>query len=169
MILQNVSGLKFFQQGVFRFMTINVKHKHTKGFTLVEAVVGMIMFAAAAAGLVPLIMISRIFSLQSDSRIGAIAVAQQLMDTMRQADIANLPSSGTVTTLPSGDSIALLPYKGKTYSATITYCETTTYCDTATRQIKVKVYQDGNTAANPSRSANAAPVYQLETIYARLQ
>lgn len=158
-------------------MTINVKHKRMKGFTLVEALVGMVMFAAAAAGLVPLIIVSRAFSLQSDSRIGAIAISQQVMDTLRQSDVATLPSSGTFTTLPSGDSIASLPYKGKTYSATISYCETNTYCDTATRQIKVKVYKDGNTTATPTRTCDLSqradqpecPIYQLETIYARLQ
>jgi type II secretory pathway pseudopilin PulG len=152
-------------------MTIKMRRKSNQGFTLVEAVVGMVMFAAAAAGLVPLIMVSRAATLQSDSRIGAIAVSQQIMDSLRQADTTSLPSSGTVTTLPNqnADSIASLPYKGKTYSATITYCETSTYCDTATRHIKVKVYQDGDTATIPTRPSDAKPIYQLETIYARLQ
>jgi type II secretory pathway pseudopilin PulG len=150
-------------------MTTNIKQKSIKGFSLVEAVVGMVMFAAAAAGLVPLIMVSRAFSLQSDSRIGAIAVSQQIMDSLRQIDVVTLPTTGTATTLPSGDSIASLPYKGKTYSATITYCETSTYCDSETRHLKVKVYQDGDTAATPTRASDAKPVYQLETIYARLQ
>jgi type II secretory pathway pseudopilin PulG len=150
-------------------MTTNIKRKVIQGFSLVEAVVGMVMFAAAAAGLVPLIMVSRAFSLQSDSRIGAIAVSQQIMDSLRQIDVVNLPITGTATTLPSGDSIASLPYKGKTYSATITYCETSTYCDSETRHLKVKVYQDGDTAATPTRASDSKPVYQLETIYARLQ
>jgi type II secretory pathway pseudopilin PulG len=150
-------------------MTINRKRRRNRGFSLVEAVVGMVMFASVAAGLLPVILISRTFSLQGDSRIGGIAIAQQTMDSLRQIDSVNLPSSGTVTTLPSGDSIANLPYKGKIYSATITYCEISTYCDTTTRHIKVKVYQDGDTAATPTRPANAKPVYQLETIYARLQ
>jgi type II secretory pathway pseudopilin PulG len=160
-----------------RLMATRSKHKRIEGFSLVEAVVGMVMFLSAAAGLMPLIIISRTFSLQSDSRIGAIAVSQQLMDTLRQADVATLPSSGTATTLPSGDSIASLPYKGRTYSATITYCENTTLCDSATRQIKVKIYHDGNTVANPTRTCDSSsrndnpecPIYQLETIYARLQ
>jgi type II secretory pathway pseudopilin PulG len=161
-------------------MTINLKHRRIKGFTLVEALVGLIMFEAALAGLFPLIMVSRRVALQSDSRTGAIAVAQQVMDSLRQIDVACIPSSGTdVTKLPdrscpttpasTGDSIASLPYKGKTYSATITYCQTSTYCDTSTRQIRVRVFQDGNTADVPARSADATPIYQLETIYARLQ
>jgi type II secretory pathway pseudopilin PulG len=160
-------------------MTTNLKRKRNQGFTLFEALVGMVMFAAAAAGLVPLIMVSRAATLQSDSRIGAIAISQQIMDNLRQIDIATLPSTGTVTTLPDttsstgvvtpGASIASLPYKGKIYSATITYCETSTYCDTATRHLKVRVYQDGETAAIPTRPADAKPIYQLETIYGRLQ
>lgn len=161
-------------------MTINLKHRQIKGFTLVEALVGLIMFAAALGGLLPLIMVSRTMALQSDSRIGAIAVAQQIMDSLRQVDVTCIPTTGTdVTKLPdracpttpasTGDSITSLPYKGKTYSATITYCQTSTYCDTATRQIRVRVFQDGNTADVPARPASATPIYQLETIYARLQ
>jgi type II secretory pathway pseudopilin PulG len=162
-------------------MAIKVSQKCNKGFTLVEAVVGLVMFAAALAGLIPLIMVSRTMALQSDSRVGAIAVAQQIMDSLRQIDVACIPSSGTdVTKLPdrtcpavpasTGDSIASLPYKGKTYSATITYCaDNNTYCDATTRQIRVRVFQDGNTADVPARSADATPIYQLETVYARLQ
>jgi type II secretory pathway pseudopilin PulG len=161
-------------------METKANRKRNKGFTLVEALVGLIMFEVALAGLFPLVMVSRRFALQNDSRIGAIAVAQQVMDSLRQIDVACIPSSGTdVTKLPdrscpttpvsTGDSIASLPYKGKTYSATVTYCQTSTYCDTATRQIRVRVFQDGNTAAIPARSTDATPIYQLETIYARLQ
>lgn len=137
------------------------------GFTLTEAMVGLVMFAAALGGLLPVIMVSRAFTLKSDSRIGASAVAQQIMDTLRQSDVTLLPSSGTLTTLPSNDSIASLPYKGKLYSATITYCETASYCDSTTRHLKVKVYQDGNTSTNPVRTQD--PVYQLESVYTRLE
>ncbi len=162
-------------------MIINLKHRNIKGFTLVEALVGLIMFAAALGGLLPLMMVSRTMALQNDGRIGAIAVAQQVMDSLRQIDVACIPSTGTdVTKLPdrtcpspptsTGDSIASLPYKGKTYSATITYCaNSSTYCDTTTRLIRVRVFQDGNTADVPARPASATPIYQLETIYARLQ
>jgi type II secretory pathway pseudopilin PulG len=148
-------------------MQTRAVRKCNAGFTLIEAMVGLIMFAAALGGLLPIIMVSRAFTLKSDSRIGASAVAQQIMDTLRQTDIPLLPSSGTVTTLPSNDSIASLSYKGKLYSATITYCETASYCDSATRHLKVKVYQDGNTDTNPVHTQD--PVYQLETIYTRLQ
>jgi type II secretory pathway pseudopilin PulG len=160
---------------------INLRHRHIKGFTLVEAIVGLVMFGAALGGLLPLIMVSRTLALQSDSRVGAIAVAQQVMDSLRQIDVTCIPSTGTnVTKLPdracpttptsTGDSIASLPYKGKTYSATVTYCaNSSTYCDTTTRLIRVRVFQDGNTADVPARPATATPIYQLETIYARLQ
>jgi type II secretory pathway pseudopilin PulG len=148
-------------------MLISAKQRREGGFTLTEAMVGLVMFAAAIGGLLPIMMVSRAFTLKSDSRIGASAVAQQIMDTLRQADVTLLPSSGIVTKLPSNESIASLSYKGKLYSATITYCETSTYCDTTTRHLKVKVYQDGNTAATPTHTED--PVYQLETVYTRLQ
>jgi type II secretory pathway pseudopilin PulG len=162
-------------------MITDLKQRHIKGFTMVEALVGLIVFSAALGGLLPLIMISRTFAIQSDSRIGAIAVAQQIMDSLRQIDVTCIPSTGTdITKLPdttcpttpasTGDSITSLPYKGKTYSATVTYCaNNSTYCDATTRLIRVRVFQDGNTADVPARPASATPIYQLETIYARLQ
>jgi type II secretory pathway pseudopilin PulG len=98
-------------------MVTKFYQKRNKGFTLVEAVVGLLMFEIAMAGLLPLLMISRRVALQNDSRIGAIAVAQQVMDSLRQLDVACIPSSGTeITKLPdrtcpttpasTGDSIA---------------------------------------------------------------
>jgi type II secretory pathway pseudopilin PulG len=164
-------------------MQTKVMGKHN-GFTLVEAMVGLVMFAAALGGLVPLIMVSRAYTLKSDSRIGATAVAQQIMDTLRQQDVAQLPNSGTATTLPttSQDSLAALPYKGKIYSATITYCQDKTYCANDpqgkpdTVHLIVNVYQDGNTSTTPTRTCSATgradqsgcPVYQLETVYTKL-
>ena len=162
-------------------MTTKFYQKRHKGFTLVEAVVGLLMFEIAMAGLLPLVMLSKRVVLQNDSRIGAIAVAQQVMDSLRQLDVSCIPSSGAeVTKLPdrtcpttpasTGDSIASLAYKGKIYSATVTYCaDNNTYCDDTTRQIRVRVFQDGNTSSTPDRPATSAPIYQLETIYARLQ
>jgi type II secretory pathway pseudopilin PulG len=148
-------------------MQTKAKQRREAGFTLTEAMVGLVMFAAALGGLLPIIMVSRAFTIKSDSRIGGSAVAQQIMDTLRQTDIPLLPSSGIETTLPSHESIASLSYKGKLYSATITYCETASYCDTSTRHLKVKVYQDGNTSPTPVHTQD--PVYQLETVYTRLQ
>ncbi len=157
--------------------------KQDRGFTLVEAIVGLVMFAALLGGLFPLIMVSRAYTLKSDSRIGASAVAQQIMDTLRQQDIATLPTSGTVTTLPTAtqDSLASLPYKGKIYSATITYCQNSALCSNDpqgkpdTVHLIVSVYQDGNTSSTPTRTCAAGnpnqfgcPVYQLETVYTKL-
>jgi prepilin-type N-terminal cleavage/methylation domain-containing protein len=151
-----------------------VMRKRESGFTLVEVMVGLIIFAAALGGLLPLFMISRAFSLKSDSRIGATAVAQQIMDTLRQQDISALPNSGTAAKLPTGsqDSLVELPYKGKIYSATITYCQDTAYCGNDpqglpdTVHLIVKVYQDGNTSTTPVHTVD--PVYQLETVYTKL-
>lgn len=145
------------------------KKSKNQGFTLVETVVAMVLFAAIIGGLAPLMMVSRTFALQSSNRIGAIAVAQEIMDSLRQGDVSNMPLSGTTTTLPAGNSIANLPYKGKIYSATVTYCEVSSHCDATTRHLKVSVYQDGDTAVTPSRTASVQPIYQLETIYVRLQ
>jgi prepilin-type N-terminal cleavage/methylation domain-containing protein len=151
-----------------------VMRKRESGFTLFEVMVALVIFAAALGGLVPLFMISRAYTLKSDSRIGATAVAQQIMDSLRQQDISTLPNSGTDTKLPtaSQDSLAALPYKGKTYSATITYCQNKAYCGNDpqglpdTVHLIVSVYQDGNTSTTPVHTVD--PIYQLETVYTKL-
>ena len=162
------------------------KTKSNKGFTLVEALVGLVMFEVALAGLLPLMMVSRTFALRSDSRIGAIAVAQQVMDSLRQIDVKCLPTSANqVTSLPDktcpspapsggGDSIASIPYKGKTYSATITYCaNTSAICNTNTRLVQVLVYSDNNPNhfcdPNGRPDQSQCPVFQLTNIFTRLQ
>jgi prepilin-type N-terminal cleavage/methylation domain-containing protein len=134
-----------------------------QGFTLVETIVGMVMFLAISLSVLPVFAVYRTATIKNDMRIGAIAISQQIADTVRQQDIASLPNSGTLTTLPTGtaDSLTSLSYKGKTYAANITYCQNNTYCDTATRQITIRVFPYGDTTQ--------VPLYQLETVYTRLQ
>jgi prepilin-type N-terminal cleavage/methylation domain-containing protein len=150
-------------------MRIRLKPKQNDGFTLVETVAGMVIFLVASTAIIPVFMTYKLSTIRNDTRMGAVAIAQQVMDTLRKTDVAslrdpNVNTLGTSTSLPTaagGGSLDSLSYKGKTYSATITYCETASYCDTTTKHIKVKVYPNGNTAI--------PPIYELETVYARLQ
>jgi type II secretory pathway pseudopilin PulG len=150
-------------------MITKLKHRQVWGFTLVESVVGMVVFLVASSALVPVLATYRLTTIRNDIRIGAVAVAQQVMDTLRQTDIASIDDansnvSHTVSTLPlaaGGTSLSSLAYKGKTYAATITFCDIESYCSTSSKHIKVKVYPNGNTAT--------APIFELETVYSRLQ
>jgi type II secretory pathway pseudopilin PulG len=147
---------------------IRLKPKQNDGFTLVETVAGMVIFMVASTAIIPIFMTYKLSTVRNDTRIGAVAVAQQIMDTLRSTDITtlrnpNINTLGTSTSLPTaagGASLNSLSYKGKTYSATITYCEVASYCGTNSKHIKVKVYPQGNTANDP--------IFELETVYARL-
>jgi prepilin-type N-terminal cleavage/methylation domain-containing protein len=148
-------------------MKIRLKPKQNDGFTLVETVAGMVIFLVASTAIIPVFMTYKLSTIRNDVRMGAVAIAQQTMDTLRKTDVASLETTNAVhteTSLPTaagGASLSSLSYKGKTYSATITYCETASYCDTNSKHIKVKVYPNGNTAI--------PPIFELETVYARLQ
>jgi type II secretory pathway pseudopilin PulG len=163
------NSLKLFLGGQYKFMTIKLKPKLNQGFTLVEAVVGMIIFLVASTAIVPIFMTYKIATLTNDSRVGAVALAQQIMDTLRSTDINTLDTSNRLLTesvypsgapIVGGQSLSSLSYKGKTYSATITYCTTTSYCSDSSKHIIVSVYGNGN---------NSTPLFALETVYARLQ
>jgi prepilin-type N-terminal cleavage/methylation domain-containing protein len=150
-------------------MKIRLKPNQNNGFTLVETVAGMVIFLVASTAIIPVFMTYKLSTIRNDTRVGAVAVAQQVMDTLRRTDVTtlrdpNVNTLGTSTSLPTaagGASLNSLSFKGKTYSATITYCENTSYCDTNSKHIKVKVYPEGDTANDP--------IFELETVYARLQ
>jgi type II secretory pathway pseudopilin PulG len=151
-------------------MDIKLKPKQNSGFTLVEAVVGMVIFLAASTAIVPVFMTYKLATISNDNRVGAAAVAQQIMDTLRVTDIQTLDTSNTLLTqssypasspLVGGQSLSSLAYKGKTYSATITYCQTASFCSDSSKHIIVNIYPNGNTTTTP--------IFALETVYARLQ
>jgi type II secretory pathway pseudopilin PulG len=144
-------------------MKTNIMPREQQGFTLVETIVGMVMFLAVSLSVLPVFGVYRTATIRNDMRVGAIAVSQQIADTIRQQDIAALPASGTFTALPTNtaDSLTSLSFKGRTYAANITYCQNNTHCDTASRQIIIRVFPYGDTTQTP--------LYQLETIYTRLQ
>lgn len=134
-----------------------------QGLSLVEALVGMTIFLIALAFMIPLLANNQINTINREIDTGAISVSQRILDELRQTDVLDLPSSGTLTTLPSGTDISSITELGKTYSAKIIYCEvvspatTNTNCSTNARQIKLQVNYNGQT------------IYTVETVYTRLQ
>ena len=124
-------------------------HRADEGFTLVEAIVGLVIFLIVAAFMIPMFYQQRLSTINNELVTGAIAVSQQTLDKIRQSDITALPSSGTTITSVSE--------MGKQYSVSVTYCETTTYCNAITRDIKVQVRHHEQT------------IYTVKTVYLRLQ
>lgn len=140
-------------------------HHDDEGLTLVESLVSLTIFTIVAAIMMPFFANQRLNVINNELQTGAVAVSQHILDRLRLADIATLPSSGTATTLPLllGQTTAdttNLTKMGKNYSATIFYCPITPtddYCNSNARHIKVEV------------SYNGQIIYTAETVYTRLQ
>lgn len=148
------------------YLIITKNCRSDSGLSLVEALAALTIFLVVLGFMIPMFANQRLSTINNEIETGAIAVSQQILDRLRQADIGALPSSGTVTTLPllSGqsvaDSITSVTQMGKPYSAAISYCPNTptdNYCNSNARHIKVQV------------SYNAQVIYTVETVYTRFQ
>lgn len=121
-----------------------------KGLTLVESVVSLLIFFIASAGIVPVFLNYTLSTINNERRTGAIAVSQQVLDGLRQADASTFPVTGS-------DTLATVPYMGKTYTPTVTYCQNQTYCDENSRHITLQV------------SHNGTQVYEAETVFTKFE
>jgi type II secretory pathway pseudopilin PulG len=129
------------------------------GLTLVETMVALVIFSAVVGTFLPIFGAYRVSTIKNDVRLAATAVSQQVMDELRQTDIAALPLTGNeLEQMPSGASTSSLPYKGKYYRVTITYCNPNNNCNGNTRRIRVRTYHGSSTE----------PIFQLETVYTKL-
>lgn len=122
-----------------------------QGLTLVESVVSLLIFFVALAGVVPIFLNYTISTINNEKRTAAIAVSQQVLDGLRQVDVATLPDTNTPITLSN------VSYMGKTYTPTVTYCQNEQYCDTNSRHILLQVSHNGN------------QVYQAETVFTKFE
>ncbi|WP_299406842.1 type II secretion system protein [Acaryochloris sp. IP29b_bin.148] len=139
---------------------VQPKKKSEQGLTLVEAVVSILIFFIALAGIVPISLNYSLAAIRNEQRTGAIAMSQQILDELRQVDASTLPDGNTtLTTLPSGESLTDVPLMGKEYSSQITYCQTSSasYCDANSRHIKIEVLRDGQS------------IYEVETVYTKFE
>jgi type II secretory pathway pseudopilin PulG len=127
------------------------------GITLVEALISAVMFSLAAFVVVPTFTQFQLQAATNEDRSAAVAVSQQVLDAVRRADTATLPSSGSVTTLPDGTSTSSLNYRGESFKATITYCQTSSLCNANSRQVIVQVAQNGRT------------IYTVETLFTKFE
>lgn len=119
-----------------------------RGFTLVEALVGVAILGIVMAGIVPVFMNYMRVNSQSDVKSGAVTAAVTVLDGLRQTPLAVWPTSGTVQTQSGGD---------RSYDVTVLYCTSSmTYCGPDTRQVEVVVRFRGKV------------YYSAETVYTTL-
>jgi len=133
----------------YKFMTTKLFFKSYKGFTLIETLVALLIFGIAVAIMIPLFYEQRLKNNTSQIRTEAVAFSQEILDGLRQQDVANLPATGSQTRTKA--------VMGENYTATITYCEVPANCSDSSRQIKLQINRYGTI------------VYEMQTVFTRLQ
>ena len=125
--------------------------KQEEGFTLLEVLFALVMFAIVLIGAAPAFVYQAQINTQSELKSIAAVVAQQRLDELRFLPIGSIPASGT-----EGPTDIMID--GRTFSVVTSYCENAAYCDSANnRHITVNV------------SYNGEEKYEVQTVYTRLQ
>jgi len=121
-----------------------------RGFTLIEALIALGLLGIVLAGLVPSFISFLDANSASEERSNAVAAGQQVMELLRRQDPASLPGAGSST-------IHAIDVGEHEFEVVARYCVETSYCSASSRHIVVEVLFAGD------------PVYEIETVYARLQ
>ncbi|MGR3273747.1 type IV pilus modification PilV family protein [Acaryochloris marina NIES-2412] len=130
---------------------LQTSHADDKGLTLVEALVSLLIFFVAAASIVPVFLNYTVSTINNERRTGGIAVAQQVLDGLRQLDTTTLQATGS-------DTLTDVSYLGKTYTPIVTYCQNPAFCTNPdSRHITLQVFHNGD------------EIYQAETVFTNLQ
>lgn len=119
-----------------------------QGFSLLEAMVSLLILFAMMAGLLPVFMTWRLNTVNNRIKTGAIAISQQVLDQLRQNanNVADWATDGTETDT--------FEYEGREYTTQITYCNDDSRCSNTSRQVQLEVIYNNDT------------VYTIETVYA---
>jgi general secretion pathway protein I len=120
-----------------------------RGFTLLEALIAMAILGIALAGLVPSFQAFMDANSLSEERSNAVAAAQEVMEGLRRADPASLPTSGT-------SAAQVVTVGAHEYEIFASYCIESSWCSTAARHVIVEVHFGGQR------------VYTVESVFTRL-
>lgn len=121
-----------------------------EGFTLVEVLVALFIFGVVMASASVAFISNLRHNTEAEKKMGALAVAQQILDDKRVQDPTSLPSTGAVT-------ITSMPGMSTSYSASLTYCAKSQYCSSASRHLLLEVFYNGD------------KVYETETVFTQLK
>ena len=123
----------------------------SEGFTLLEVLVSMVIFAIASAAMAQSFLTHLTMNNRSERRSEAIASAQQVLDQIRTEDPTSLPVSGSVAPV----TVVMGP---RTYTVTATYCGENTFCTSNNiRHIGIQV------------AYRNTVIYEVETVYSQLR
>lgn len=121
-----------------------------RGMTVVEALVAIAILGVAMAAVMPAFVIQVHVNTDNELRSGAVAAAQQVMESLRLDDPASMPESGFTgpLTINAGS---------RQYEAFVRYCRRSDYCNAGSRNLVVEVYFDDRL------------VYSVETVFTQLR
>jgi type II secretory pathway pseudopilin PulG len=109
-----------------------------QGFSIVETSIALVTLAICIAYAMPLFLYAKINNSNSETRTGALIVAQRVFDNIRSQSIANLPQNDGLNSPVTGVNPVLLPLNissptaaeklltkamGRQYQTKITYCQ----------------------------------------------
>jgi prepilin-type N-terminal cleavage/methylation domain-containing protein len=143
------------------------------GFNLIEVVTATVILGTVLATAMPVILYSKVASLKSEERSGALIVSQKIFDSIRGRTFGNIPIVDTTVTnttttntvfpiLPIDQSTAL----GRNYNVSVRYCENDLAntppnpCSANYRQFKITVR---NTTG--SQTSDNSIVYEMEAAF----
>ncbi len=117
-----------------------------RGLSLIEALTALAILAMAAVAVIPAFMSQVAANTRSEHRFGAIAAAEQVLESFRLVAPRTLPDSGT-------EPARSIWISGREFTVVTTYCETPAYCGSDSRHLYVEVALDGRV------------IYDAETVY----
>jgi prepilin-type N-terminal cleavage/methylation domain-containing protein len=121
----------------------------SSGFTLVEVLVAMALFSIVSAIMAPSFLYQLQTNTNAELKNGAIAVTQQILDSVRAKEVSSLPTSGVSTqSISAGE---------RNYSAKTSYCLNPSWCDNSSRHLSVDIYYRNK------------KVYGTETVFSQLR
>jgi len=123
---------------------------NSRGYTLVEALAAITILGIALAGLLPSFITYLDTNTLSEERTEAVAVAQEAMEALRQAEPGDLPETGN-------SAVELVTVGNRDYEVVERYCVVDTLCGADTRHVIVEVSYGGQT------------IYSLESVFTQLR
>ena len=125
--------------------------KKEAGFTLLEVMISMLVFAVVMAGMGPAFIAQIRHNTQSEIRTEAMGAAQIRLDQLRLAAPSTLPASGSSAPLD-------VAVGSRTYRVVSSFCENATFCTSVNnRHITVRV------------TYNDDQVFETQTVYTQLR
>lgn len=117
-------------------MTARPPQSSEGGFTMIEAVVSMVVFGIVSLGVCKSFVSFLKKNTDSERKTEAALAAQQTLDSLRMQDPAAMPMSGSAS-----QNITI---GRRTFQSVTTYCSPSTYCTaSSSRFITVEVRYNG--------------------------